>query len=53
MVTKEKKKNPFNIEGSTGRPREYALKADRAGVLSTLLRLPWAGDLHLSLTTVV
>lgn len=43
MVTKEKKKNLFNIEGNTRRPWEYALKADRVGVLSTLLRLPWGG----------
>lgn len=42
-MTKEKKKNPFNIKGNTGRPWEYALKADRAGVLSILLRLPWGG----------
>lgn len=52
MVTKEKKKNLFNIEGDTRRPWEYALKADKAGVLSTLLRLPGAGA-TLSLTTVV
>lgn len=31
MVTKEKKKNLFNIEGNTRRPWEYALKADRVG----------------------
>lgn len=43
MVTKEKKKNLFNIEGDTRRPWEYALKADKAGVLSTLLRLPGGG----------
>lgn len=43
MVTKEKKKNLFNIEGNTRRPLEYALKADRVGVLSTLLRLPCEG----------
>lgn len=43
MVTKEKKKNLFNIEGNTRRPWEYALKADRVGVLSTLLRLPCEG----------
>lgn len=53
VVTKEKKKNLFNIEGNTRRPWEYALKADRVGVLSTLLRLPWGGGLHLSLTTVM
>lgn len=45
MVTKEKKKNLFNIEGDTRRPWEYALKADKAGVLSTLLRLPGGGGL--------
>lgn len=43
MVSKEKKKNLFNIEGSTWRPWECALKADRAGVLSPLLRQPLLG----------
>lgn len=42
-MTKEKKKNLFNIEGSTWRPWECALKADRAGVLSPLLRQPLGG----------